>query len=31
MKKFIGNEALLYAIFPNKNIKGINKLHKLEY
>ena len=31
MKKFIGNEALLYAIFPNNNIKVINKLHTLEY
>lgn len=31
MKKFIGNEALLYAIFPNNNIKIINKLHTLEY
>ena len=31
MKKFVGNEALLYAIFPNNNIKVINKLHTLEY
>lgn len=31
MKRFIGNEALLYAIFPNNNIKVINKLHTLEY
>jgi hypothetical protein len=31
MKKFIGNEALLYAIFPNNNIKVINKLHTLQY
>ena len=31
MKKFIGNEALLYAIFPNNNIKVINKSNKLKY
>jgi hypothetical protein len=31
MKTFIGNEALLYAILPNNNIKVINKLHTLEY
>ena len=31
MKKFVGNDALFYAIFPNNNIKVINKLHTLEY
>jgi len=31
MKKFVGNEALLYAIFPNNNIKVINKLDTLQY
>ena len=31
MKKFVGNEALLYAVFPNNNIKVISKSHTLEY
>lgn len=31
MKIFIGNEALLYAIFPNNNIKVKSKSHTLEY
>ena len=31
MKTFIGNEALLYAILPNNNIKVLKKSHTLEY
>jgi hypothetical protein len=31
MKKFVGQEALLYAIFPNNNIKVLKKSNKLKY
>ena len=31
MKKFIGNEGLLYAIFPENNIKIIGESQKLKY
>ena len=31
MKKFIGNVGLLYAIFPENNIKVIGESQKLKY